>query len=215
MTERADRTDDQDDPQHAPGPLGLRPAPQHAVAYVDPGSALPISRSPTEARMPHVLSRHMNVPTSYTLIPRSASLRTARPDVLRAESERSRVVDGTPEGARDLLRVSREMFVHAAFLYDLFTVAAAWSFLALEAALRDRLVPVGNRVTLGGLVQRAERRGLLNAKEAQKLGAGTELRNSFLHAQELGVLSPGTSQMLLAATHEAIANLYERPTESA
>lgn len=139
---------------------------------------------------------------------RSASLVGARPELLRAVSERWPIAAGTPDGVRDLLRVSREMFVHAAFLYDLFTVSAAWSLLALEAALRDRLAPVGDRVTLGGLVQRAERRGLLTVKEAEQLRAGTQLRNRFVHPRQLVATSPGMAEVILAATHNAIARLY-------
>jgi hypothetical protein len=99
------------------------------------------------------------------------------------------------------------MFVHAAFLYDLLTVAAAWGLLALEPALRDRLNARRN-ATFGELVRRAERVGLLTDDEGQRVGAGIELRHIFAHPGQWTVYSPGLSELLLGATHEVMAKLY-------
>lgn len=141
------------------------------------------------------------------LDPRSRGLRSARPDLLRAATKQWPTTDATPEHVAELLRISREMFVHAAFLYDLFTVAAAWGLLALEPALRDRL-NAGRNATFRELLERAETRGLLTDDEVQRVSAGIELRHMFAHPERWSVYSPGLSEMLLAATHEVIAKLY-------
>ncbi len=99
------------------------------------------------------------------------------------------------------------MFVHAAFLYELFTVAAGWALLALEPALRDSL-GAGRSVSFAELVARAGKRGLLDGRDVERLGSGIELRHMFAHPERLGVYSPGVAETVLAATHEIIAKLY-------
>jgi hypothetical protein len=99
------------------------------------------------------------------------------------------------------------MFVHGAFLYDLFTVAAAWGLLALEPALRDRL-NAGRNATFGELLGRAERTGLLTDDEARRVAAGIALRHMFAHPERWSLYSPGMSEVLLEATHEVVAKLY-------
>jgi hypothetical protein len=99
------------------------------------------------------------------------------------------------------------MFVHAAFLYDLFTVAAAWGLLALEPALRKRL-NAGTTVKFGELVERAGKRRLLSSEQIRRVSAGIELRHTFAHPENWRLCSPGMSEMLLEASHEVIARLY-------
>jgi len=99
------------------------------------------------------------------------------------------------------------MFVHAAFLYDLFTVAAAWALLALEPALRERL-NAGRNVSFQKLLERAAASGLVTEEAAEQIGAGIDLRHDFAHPKTMSLYSPGMSELAVETTHRVIADLY-------
>ncbi len=99
------------------------------------------------------------------------------------------------------------MFVHAAFLYDLFMVASTWSLLAMEAALRDRL-GADKGPGFKRLVAMAQEAGLLTPEEAGRLGSGARLRNELVHPQGHMAYTRGMTQGFLAVAHETISRLY-------
>lgn len=156
-----------------------------------------------EATRPAVVSNGYEV----QLDPRAEGLQTARPDLLRATSERWPVSEAVPESVADLLRVSRELFVHAPFSYDFFTVSVAWSLLALEAALRHRLQATV-RGGLKDLIDRAERDGLVSSDDAERLHAGRQIRNRLSHPRAQVAVTPGLAEVFLETTHRAAVRLY-------
>jgi hypothetical protein len=107
-----------------------------------------------------------------------------------------------------MLQVARDLFVHSYFEYEFATVATAWSLLALEAALRDLLgVEKEERIGLKVLIGKAQGRGWLSAREASALHAGRELRDRFVHAEDLAIYTPAMAAELLAVAHAAFRPL--------
>lgn len=149
---------------------------------------------------------------SIEIDPRSRGFASARPESLSGAASSWPTTGMTPKHVGEQLRVAREMFVHAAFLYDLFTVAAAWCLLALEPALRDRL-SAGRNVKFRDLIVRAQDAGHLTNEEAARLRAGLKLRHVFAHPERWSVYSPGMSEMLLKATHDVVARLFPDDSE--
>jgi hypothetical protein len=120
-----------------------------------------------------------------------------------------------PDIAR-ILKVACDLFVHSYFKYEFATVATAWSLLALEATLRDCLgLQKEDRIGLKVLIGKAQGRGWLSAQEANALHAGRELRDQFVHAEDLAIYTPAMAAELLAAAHAAISDLYGRSQEEA
>jgi hypothetical protein len=101
--------------------------------------------------------------------------------------------------------MARDMFVHAAFLYDLFAVSSVWSLFAVEAALRDRL---GVEKTFGRLVGLAASMGLLGEADLNQLRAGADLRNRIIHRSPAVVMTPGMAEMLISTSHRVVVRLY-------
>lgn len=152
--------------------------------------------------------RPRNLEYTLRLDARSAALATARPEILREVSEGWLPSTRLPDHIRELLGVARELFVHAAFVYDMFTVAAAWSLFALEAALRDRLQVTADRVQLGQLIREAEDRQLVTAEDAERLHHAAKFRNMLAHPKGAMLMSPGLAQGTLEAVHFDIEQLY-------
>lgn len=103
-----------------------------------------------------------------------------------------------------------DLFVHGYFVYEFLAVAAAWGFLALEAALREILQAERGpgSPSLTKLIGMAQAKGLLTSDEAEQLRAGASLRNRLMHPERQAVDSPGMSAQALATTFDAIARLY-------
>lgn len=120
-----------------------------------------------------------------------------------------RVSPAVPAGIADVLRVSRELFVHSYFVYEFLLTASIWGLLALEASLRVCL-NADDRVSLQRLIQRAKSEGLLTPHEAEALDAGRKLRNTIVHGSLLPAFTPGAAEQMLQATHEAISELHDR-----
>lgn len=111
----------------------------------------------------------------------------------------------TPGGVADLLRISRKMFVHGFFVYELITVSAMWSFLAVEAALKLRL---DSRATFAPLIKRGRELGHISEKTADRVDAGRELRNELSHPTEQIVWTLGMAAPVIAASHQLVADLF-------
>lgn len=109
----------------------------------------------------------------------------------------------------DMLAVARRLFVHSYFVYEFGLVAVVWALLALEAALRD-CIETSESATLATLLDHARMRELLDAREAESLGAARELRNRLVHGRAHPAFTPGLVAELLASMHAAISNLYDR-----
>lgn len=114
-----------------------------------------------------------------------------------------------PGGIEKMLRLSREMFVHHYFVYELGAVAAVWSLLALEAALRERLDPSGDdRTPFRTLIKRLGELGLVAEETIKRIDIGRELRNRLVHARGQNVMTPGMSAGIIEASHKAVVALW-------
>lgn len=109
----------------------------------------------------------------------------------------------------EMLRVSRQLFVHSYFVHEFAVVAVVWSVFALEAALRDCLGgEAGERDGLARLVGKAERRNWLSSAQAEAIRAGAELRNRLVHTEGQKAFTVGMTAELLAASHQAVSDIY-------
>ena len=132
---------------------------------------------------------------------------------LAAHAATWRVSDSVPDGVADVLRVSRDLFIHSYFVYEFVLTAVIWGLLALEAGLRDCL-DAESRESLHDLIVRAEGQGLFTAEEAAALDAGRQLRNRIVHGHLLPTFAPGVGAQMLQATHDAISDLYDRASSA-
>ncbi len=114
-----------------------------------------------------------------------------------------------PEGVSEVLRVSRELFVHSYFVYEFSLTAVVWGLLALEASLR-LCVKASDRESLQALIRRASDSGLLSVDEASALNGARELRNEIVHGSLLPTFAPTAAAEMLEAIHEAISDVCER-----
>lgn len=123
--------------------------------------------------------------------------------------------DDIPDSAAEMLKTSRELFIHSYFCYEFLVVATTWSLLAVETALRDALeTPTGpDSPGLGKLINKASGRGWLTNSEAETLQAGKELRNRLVHATGQVRYTPGMAEGALETSHVVVANLYTRSAE--
>ena len=116
-----------------------------------------------------------------------------------------------PGEIAEMLRVARDLLVHSYFVYEFGAVAVAWSLIAVEAALRNRVADeASEREPLARVISKAEELGLLRADEVVALDAARKFRNSLAHAKGQSVFSLGMVAPMLAVAHEIVVNLYER-----
>jgi len=108
----------------------------------------------------------------------------------------------TPTGVADLVHATRATFALAWFHYELLVVSVAWSLLAVEAALRDRL-GVDDKPPLKALLTLAGRDLLLSTEDIDRLAAGRVLRNRLAHAREQQAWSVEMAAPVVAASHSA------------
>ncbi len=142
--------------------------------------------------------------------PRFQNFLTDRADLRRA-ADSWPTSERTPHPVAEMLRVSRELFVHSYFVYEFGAVAVVWSVLALEGALRDRLgEAAGKWDGLSTLIDRTREYGWISDEEQESLKAGALFRNRLVHAGEQTYLPPGTTEPMLHASHAAISAVYER-----
>ena len=109
----------------------------------------------------------------------------------------------TPSGVAEILRTSRQLFVHGYFVYEFVTVAVAWSLLAVEAALRAKLP--GRNSRFKSMLKRAASEALLTPEMASRLDAGRHLRNDFSHPTGQIVWTLVMATGALKTSHEAVA----------
>ncbi len=107
-----------------------------------------------------------------------------------------------PNGVASLLETSRALFTHSWL-----AVSVAWSLVAVEAALREALAPVPEKMNLKDLIGRAERDGRISREWADRLAAGRQLRNGFAHGDGQRVFTVGMAAPVLAAAHKVCALL--------
>jgi hypothetical protein len=116
----------------------------------------------------------------------------------------------TPSSVGDLLRVSRELFVHSFYVYEFLAVGAAWSLLAVEAGLRDRLA-AGDSATFQKMINRAFEQGIFTDAERVSAHAGRDLRNGLSHPDMQDRWTPGVSAPVMRASHLLVASIYPEP----
>lgn len=106
------------------------------------------------------------------------------------------------------LEVSRELYVHGLLVYEFFAVAAAWSVLAVESALRESLV-APPRTRYFKLIKLAERDGLITAQKADLFNVGREIRNMFSYLSMQPILSPSMAESMIETGHNIIFDLAD------
>lgn len=115
-----------------------------------------------------------------------------------------------PEGVASLLETSRSLFLHSWFQYSFGPVAVAWSFVAIEAGIRDRLRELGIDAPSGlhSLGATAIRHECLSEDWSEHLDAGRRLRNKLAHGEMTGSMSPGAVESALATSHALVIELF-------
>jgi hypothetical protein len=112
----------------------------------------------------------------------------------------------TPSGIAALLRTSRSLYMHSYFVYEFAAVAVAWSLMAVEGALKERLGV--ERKTFEWLINEAVSQSLLPEESKERLHAGRKLRNSLSHPTQQTVYPFGMSEPAVASSHAVVADLY-------
>lgn len=138
---------------------------------------------------------------------RALGFQTARYEILMAAAGRWPAPEGAPDNVGEMLRISRALFAHGAFVWEFFAVASAWSIIAVELALRD-VMEAGASVPFSKLIDRAETDGQLPAREAEVLRAGAGLRNRWFHGEGPLAITPGMAENIVAASQAVVARLY-------
>jgi len=118
--------------------------------------------------------------------------------------------ESTPTGVADLLHTTRATFALSWFHYELLVVSVAWSLLAVEAALRDRL-SADDKSPLKALLTLAGKHLLLSPEDIDRLEAGRVLRNRLTHARNQQAWSVGLAAPVVAASHHAVTLIYPDP----
>ncbi|MDP3041837.1 MAG: hypothetical protein Q8N62_03780 [Candidatus Omnitrophota bacterium] len=98
-----------------------------------------------------------------------------------------------PDQVKEVFDISKKLFVLSYFKYRLFTVAAHYGFLAMEAALtlkyQAEYVECGRN--LYSMIQKLIQEGLLPAGKHELYDAGRCFRNELSHLSKRKVLTPG------------------------
>jgi hypothetical protein len=128
-------------------------------------------------------------------------------DVLESTARDWPTTEATPSGIAELLSTSRAAFVLAWFHYEMLVVSAAWSLLAVEGALRDRL-EADDRRPLSKLLAQVKREQILAVEDVERLDAARQLRNQLAHARSQQVWTLGMAGPVVATSHRAISLVY-------
>lgn len=124
------------------------------------------------------------------------------------------IAPGAPPAIAEMLRVARALIVQSWWCYDFLTVSVVWSLMAVEAALRERLVkPEEPSPTFKPLVRLAKLGGLLGEEDGKTLEAGAKLRDGLVHARGQVALTLGIAVPLVKISHELINRLYDADPE--
>lgn len=115
-----------------------------------------------------------------------------------------------PEGVNRLLETSRTLWGLAWFEYDLMTVSASWSLVAVEAVLAERL-GLDGKAEFAKSIKMAKVQGLIDEDWAERLDAGRRLRNGLMHARCQSIWSLGMAAPIVKASHEITALLFPKP----
>jgi len=114
--------------------------------------------------------------------------------------------DWPPDGACDLLRVARSLFVHAWLDVDFFMVCANVSLQAIETVVRQ-MYPLDTKVPLAALVKRVEEANLLPPEILEVMRNGVEIRNQLSHPLGVATFKPSIASSILIVAHRFVASL--------
>jgi hypothetical protein len=117
----------------------------------------------------------------------------------------------TDRGASRLLATARSVFALSYFNYDLMAVAALLAFQAVEAAFRELYADAAN-VPWKGLVNRAQRDGVVPDNIAEVALSGTELRNLLSHPLTQASFTSGMAAGMLEQSHRLAGLILMRAT---
>jgi len=129
------------------------------------------------------------------------------PESLRADVDLMSRTAATPGGVSGLLNTSRELYVGSWFHYEQFVVAATWSLLAVETAIRARL-GVDTRPPFRRIIRRAFTEGLIDEAVMRHVDIGAQLRNGLLHPEFQSAWTPSMSRTTVGQSHLAISGLF-------
>lgn len=127
------------------------------------------------------------------------------PSRLREVTSSWPVTSATPDGVAELLRTSRNLFVHGFFVYEFLTVGSLLALQAVEASLKVRLE---SGQSFAKLIDRAASTGLISEEAREQLHAGRELRNAFSHPDQQVLSSFGMAGSVIASSHKIVAHLF-------
>jgi hypothetical protein len=127
-------------------------------------------------------------------------------ETLKGMARRLPTSTDVPHPIQEQLRVARELLIHSYFVYEFAAIAVAWSLMAVESALRERLdLP---KTSYAKLIAMAHQQGLIASETAQSLDAGRKTRNNFSHPQLQPAWSYGMVIPALQQSHAAVAEIY-------
>ncbi len=120
-----------------------------------------------------------------------------------------------PEEVREILEISKKLFIFGYFYYRFFTVSQHYAFLALESALQNKykeLFDASDKklesINLKDIIDRLVKRGIIAEDKKFLYDAGRDLRNDLSHLAKRKVLTPDA--VILERTAEMINKLYEQ-----
>lgn len=114
--------------------------------------------------------------------------------------------EAPPNGAGDILRVARSLFVHGWLDVDFFMVCASLSLQAVETVVRQ-MYPDDGKVPFARLVNRVEEARLLPTEILEIMRNGVELRNQLAHPLGVATFEPALTSSILIVSHRFIASL--------
>ena len=114
--------------------------------------------------------------------------------------------DSPPDGACDILRVARSLFVHAWLDVDFFMVCANVSLQAIETVVRQ-MYPLDTKVPLAALVKRVEEANLLPPEILEVMRNGVEIRNQLSHSLGVATFNPSIASSVLIVAHRFVVSL--------
>jgi hypothetical protein len=116
-----------------------------------------------------------------------------------------------PDGAGDILRVARSLFVHAWLDVDFFTVCASLSLQAVETVVRQ-MYPDDEKIPYSRLVTRIEQAKLFPPEILEIMRNGIEIRNQLAHPLGVAKFDPEITASILVISHRFVAILSHHAT---
>jgi hypothetical protein len=112
-----------------------------------------------------------------------------------------------PDGASELLKVARSLFIHSWLDADFLSICAVVCLQALEAQVRQ-IYPGEEKVPFMALVNRIEDAGILPPVLVAVVKGGVDLRNQMAHPLTVATWEPANTALLLETSHRLLAIMW-------